>query len=781
MKKLLFTTLCIISLYGLSFSQTITQTVKGKIFDKTTQESLIGATIILINSDPMVGTSTNLDGEYILENVPVGRQSIKISMVGYESYYANELLISSGKQIILEVGLQEEVTELGAVVIRPEVIKDKPLNEMAAVSSRQFTVEETQRYAGGLNDPARLVSSFAGVATPSISSNGISVRGNSPSGLLWRVEEVEVPSPNHFADLTIAGAGLLTVLSSQMMGNSDFTTGAFPAEYGNATSGVFDINLRTGNSSKREYTLQAGVLGVDFATEGPFKKEKEASYLLNYRYSTMALISPLLPSNSGVLKYQDLSYKINLPTPKAGKFSIWSLAAYDGIDLDALDSTEWESKNDKENSQTAVYMFATGINHKIRIKPNAFLKTAVAVTGNGLTFEQQRLDDNIQPQPQSSALKNFYKYTLQSSLTHYWGDKHINRTGFYFNHLEYNIAIKETSTLGTLPETLIDEKGKSDLIQFYSQSTLNLAPQLILNAGVHSQYFKLNNEFSFEPRIALNYHLNDKSSFALAYGLHSKIESLPLYFVKDGLGNQLNKNLSLMKSNHFVASFNTMLTENLKISIEPYYQYLSNVPVALDGYITTLNTQNNLFFNTQLVSEGTGVNMGIDFTIERYLSGGLYYLLSASIFDSKYTANDGVERNTRLNKNYVFNALVGKEWQMGKHNNNIFSANFRLNYLGGNRIESIDQINSLNQEDIIYGETNGNLSFAEKHPDTPILSFTLSYRKNKPKYSSVWALQVLNASSAKEFDTDYFSLKTKTVEQKYSQIMVPNLSYKIEF
>ncbi|MDH5382177.1 MAG: carboxypeptidase-like regulatory domain-containing protein, partial [Cyclobacteriaceae bacterium] len=364
MKNLLITILSLVGICGLSYSQTITQTVKGTVFDNSTQETIIGAAIILLDSDPLLGTTTNLDGEFILENVPIGRQSIKISMMGYESYFVNDLLISSGKQVVLNIGLEESTMELGEVIITPQRYKEKPLNEMATVSSRQFTVEETQRFAGGLNDPARLVSSFAGVATPSISSNGISVRGNSPSGLLWRIEEVEVPSPNHFANLTIAGAGLLTVLSNQMMGNSDFYTGAFPSEYGNATSGVFDIKLRTGNSSKREYTFQAGLLGIDFATEGPFKIGKRASYLFNYRYSTMALISPILPSNSGILKYQDLSYKINLPTKNTGTFSLWGITGYDGIDLDALDNAEWKSITDKDNSQTSLYMFASGINHQ---------------------------------------------------------------------------------------------------------------------------------------------------------------------------------------------------------------------------------------------------------------------------------------------------------------------------------------------------------------------------------------------------------------------------------
>ena len=780
MKNILLTIITILSFCGLTNSQNITQTVKGKVIDKTTQETIIGATIVLLESAPLKGTTTDADGEFSLDNVPVGRQNIKISMIGYESHVATELLISSGKQVVLDVSLQEEAAELDEVVVTAASIKDQPINTMATLSGRQFTVEETQRYAGGLNDPARLVSSFAGVTTPSISSNGISVRGNSPSGLLWRIEGVEVPSPNHFANLTIPGAGLLTALSSQMMGNSDFYTGAFPAEYGNASSGVFDINLRTGNSSEREYTFQAGILGIDFATEGPFKKGNKASYLFNYRYSTMALISPILPSNSGILKYQDLSYKINLPTKNAGTFSLWSVAAYDGINIDAPDSLEWESNADRDNSQTSLYMFAAGINHKVPVKSKAFLKTSFSVTGNGLTFKEQRLDDKLQAFPQSNANKNDYRITLQSSLTQYFGDRHSNRTGFYINHLAYNLDVKQSIINNTLPINLVSEKGQSDLFQVFSQSKIRLNPKLIVNAGFHVQYFNLNEDFSVEPRIALKYQLNRKNDLAIAYGLHSRIESLPIYFVRDE-GILPNRDLKFMKSNHLVLSFNSMLTDNLKISVEPYYQSLTNVPVTPNNYLSTLNIENSLFFNEALVSYGKGRNIGIDFTLERYLKKGLYYLVSTSVFDSKYTANDGIERNTRFNKNYVLNALIGKEWQIGKNKNNLFSANIRLNYLGGNRMESIDKQSSISQQGIIYGETDGVFSFAEKHPDTPILSFTFSYRKNKAKYSSVWSLQVLNVAQAQEFDIDYYSLKTNTVEQKYSRIMIPNLSYKIEF
>lgn len=478
-----------------------------------------------------------------------------------------------------------------------------------------------------------------------------------------------------------------------------------------------------------------------------------------------------MPDDAGILKYQDLSFKVKLPTKKSGAFSIWGIGAYDGIDTDPLDREEWESISDKENSRTSIYMFASGINHQTSLWSNASLNSAIALSGNGLEHKEMRLDDNSNLQPKSSASNNDYRLTLQSSISQYLGEKHINRTGFYINHLGYNLNVKQTDFTGSVPENSIIENGQSELYQFYSQSKLKLSNKLTLNAGFHTLYFNLIKEFSIEPRVALSFQLNKKHAIAFAYGLHSKMESLPIYFIKDE-GNSVNKDLDLMKSNHFVLSFNSMLSENLKLSIEPYYQSLNNVPVAPNSYITTLNTQENLFFNTPLVSTGTGRNIGIDFTLERYLNKGYYYMFTTSVFDSKYTGNDDIERNTRFNKNFVLNAIVGKEWQMGKEKNNLLSTNLRLNYLGGNRVETIDVENSLINKDIIYGETNGNLSFANQHPSTPIVSFTVSYRKNKPKYSSVWTLQVLNATRTQEFQTDIYNLNTNTVEQSYSQIMI---------
>ena len=782
MKKIIITLIGSVLFCGFSFSQSITQTVKGTVLEKGTGTPAVGANVVLLNSQPLIGAMVDFDGNFILENVPVGRQSFQVSMLGYETILISNILVSSGKQVVLNIELQEEATQLDEIVLAPRRQKEKPINGLATVSSRQFSVEENQRFAGGLDDPARLVSSFSGVASPSTKSNGISIRGNAPSGLLWRIEGVEIPSPNHFADLDIAGAGALTALSSNVLGNSDFYTGAFPAEYGNAISGVFDINLRSGNSTEREYSIQAGILGLDFASEGPFSKNSEATYLFNYRYSTLALIGSFLPDDAGILKYQDLSYKIKLPTEKSGTFSLWGLGAYDSIDAEAVPIEERVSEDDGWESKLSQYVFASGLNHKIRVNDISNLNSTLSVSGNGMSFKEKYVDDsNALTFLPSDTKKNLYKVTLQSHINSYFNEKHYNRTGFYVNYLGYDLDVNSASDeQNTPPINIVKEKGNSMLYQLFSQSKFQLSNKLQLNTGFHMQYFNLNKDVSIEPRLSLKYEINEKHNLALAYGLHSRTESLPIYFVNDN-GNQPNKDLKLMKSNHFVLSYNAMLTDNLKLSIEPYYQYLTNVPVEKDGFKTTLNIQNNLYFEETLVSTGTGRNFGIDLSLEQYLNKGFYYLFSASVFDSKYTGNDGIERNTRLNKNYVFNALVGKEWQVGKSKNNLLSANIRLNYLGGNRLVAIDEQESIAMQEVVYGETNGNLSFSEKLPDTPITSFTVSFRKNKPKHSSVWSLQVINSSQTEEFDNHYFNLNTNRVEKEFSKTVVPSLSYKIEF
>lgn len=759
-----------------SFSQSLTQNIRGKVVDALSQDPLPFSSVVILNSNPLQGTACDEHGNFLIEKVALGRVNLKISHMGYETYQINELLITSGKEQTLQIGLNKRAAELSEVAIR--INKDAPLNSMATLSARQFTVEETQRFAGGMDDPARLVSAFAGVTTPSVSSNGISVRGNNPDGLLWRIEGIEVPCPNHFANLSIAGGGLLTVLSSQMMANSDFYTGAFPAEYGNAYSGVFDIRLSNGSTTKRQYTFQAGLIGVDFSTQGPLNRERQSSYIMNYRNSTMALLAPLLPENTGILKYQDLAFKINLPTKKHGTFSIWGIGALDGQEMTETDSSDWKYNIDRDVSDTYLNMFATGLTHKMSSGSSAFITNTLALTGNGLSHKENRFDYSLEPHPQSKAENFNLRLSFQSNLTKRFNPWHINKTGFTCNYMNYRVDIEKSLSEGTLPVSVSKQTGSSGLLQFFTQSKLDINSKTEINAGINAQYFLLNENLSIGPRIGIKYRIRSNQQIGFAYGRHSRIEQLPVYFVESS-GTNPNKMLGFMKSDHFVFSYNLTLRHDMRLCIEPYYQHLSNLPVSPNSYISTINNHELLFFDEILINQGNGKNTGVDITFEKFLEKGIYYQITASFFESKYTPADGIERNTRFNKNYVINVAAGKEWISRK--SNILSINARLNYMGGSRKDPVNLAASIQQKDVIREETPGQLAFDTKLTDSPILSFNISYRKNRLKHSSVWSFQVLNALGTKDFVGDAYNIRTGEVESRYNGIMIPNVSYKIEF
>jgi hypothetical protein len=389
MKKTQITLLLVFLLATIANAQQLSQTVRGTVLDKDTQMPLLGATVIRISSSEQKGTITDINGNFVLSNVPVGRHSFKISYIGYMPYVINEVYVSSGKEVFLLVELVESVTKLDEITVKPTVQKDESLNYMASVSARVFSIEEAKRYAGGFDDPTRLVSAFAGVSAPQVESNGISVRGNAPSMVQYRMEGLEIENANHFEGGDLLGGGFVSLFSSHMLGNSDFLTGAFPAEYGNALSAVFDMNMRVGNNSKNEHAVQVGIMGVDVASEGPFRKGGNASYLFNYRYSTFGLLQGLLPEGEGLPVYQDFNFKTNFPT-KYGVFTLWGSAAIDDFNLKAkTDSAEWNMEIKREEINADFLPVTTGLTHKYLLKNNAYINTS-------LLYEYYKRTDKVQ-------------------------------------------------------------------------------------------------------------------------------------------------------------------------------------------------------------------------------------------------------------------------------------------------------------------------------------------------------------------------------------------------
>ena len=382
-------------------AQDLTATVRGVVLDKDSRQPLQGVNILVINTNPPQGATTNSDGSFKIENVSIGRHNLRFSYIGYEDALINELFISSGKEIQLNIEMQEKVNAIKEVVVTAGKDKTKANNEFASVSARSFSAEEMSRYAATQNDPARVVQSFAGVMTAGDDNNQIVVRGNSPRGLLWRMEGIEIPNPNHFAGSEGSTGGGVSILSANVLTNTDFYSGAFPAEYGDALSGVFDLNLRKGNTETHEFTFQAGILGLEAALEGPFSKNYNGSYLINYRYSTLQLLGYMgLKIAGDVLpKYQDVSFNIYLPSKHSGNFTIWGIGGLSGLGQNAVhDTAQWHNLSDKTEYAQKQMIGVIGATHLFMLKDNkTYIKTVLSYSYTNNLDANDTLANDFRP------------------------------------------------------------------------------------------------------------------------------------------------------------------------------------------------------------------------------------------------------------------------------------------------------------------------------------------------------------------------------------------------
>ena len=786
-KKLSLAFMLTLLLLGFQFNvsaQSLTQTIRGRIIDRESQAPLIGASVAIISTNPINGTITDVDGNFKFEKVPVGRHTLKINYVGYEGQTLPELLLGSGKELVLTIGLTENVRQMQEVVIKAQQEKGRPQNEMATLSSRSISVEETKRYAASINDPARAALSYAGVGSTDDMSNEIVVRGNSPKGVLWRMEGIEIPNPNHFGQEGASG-GAISILSVNMIDNSDFYTGAFPAEYGNALSGVFDMKLRKGNNEKREYAFQAGVLGVDFSAEGPIKAGYKGSYLANYRYSTLAMLNALGIKVAGdyTPDFQDFSFKLNLPTEKAGTFSIWGIGGLsDDITEAERDPTKWVEEQDQFNDIFKAGMGAAGLSHTYFLTPHAYLETVLSFSKKFNNYRYDSLNTSLDPYL-------FYRESYETSAArasvlynHKLNVRNTVRFGAIYSNLDFNLFSESRNDADVL-QTNIDNSGSTGLTQVYGQWKYRLLDNVTLNTGLHFIRLGLNGNSSLEPRAGIRWNLSSAQAIGFGFGIHSRHESMAAYYahqpLSDGSFTQANKNLELAKARHYVISYDLMIREDLRFKAETYFQDLYNVAVSADpkNPFALLNTQEGLIADS-LVSKGTGKNYGLELSLEKFFTNNYYFLATGSLYNSKYKALDGVERNTRFNGNHILNVLAGKEFKVGKNGNNLIGLNIKAVWAGGNRYTPIDLEKSKLKGEAVYDEAR---TFELQADDYFRTDLKLSYRKNKPRASYIISLDIQNVTSRLNMYDQWYDSKKQEVLVRTQAGLVPVLNYRIEF
>lgn len=770
-------------------AQKPTQNIRGIVKDKLTKQVLPGASVVVQNSNPQKGALTNDSGEFVIENVEVGRHDIKVQFVGYEPYISEGMILQSTKELYLELELSEGTIKTEEIVISASKNAFEPLNSLSVVSTRSFTSEETERMPAGVNDPGRVALSYPGVQRgQDDAENQIVVRGNSPVGILWRLEGIDIPNPNHFAVVGSSGGGV-TIFSAQLLAKSDFSTGGFAAEYGNAISGVFDVRFRQGNFEDRQHRGKIGILGLDFATEGYIQKGK-SSYLVNYRYSTLGLLSSAgfnLVGERVTNDFQDLSFNLVFKgknnKSQTTFFGIGGLSEERYLPVEIAENRNPNVLNHFEERVRPANMGATGFTHTYLPDSKSYLK----IVGALVASNQSRMSDTL------SNSNARFRYDTQK-----YKDTRFVTSAIYNRKLKENLAIK-TGVIyneiffdffkNTLPRaSLVDinqeqrfinveGKGNTRTLQQYTQFSLSATDKLTLNAGYHIMHLAASNKTSIEPRFSMQYVPVNNQRLSFAYGLHSRVLPLMTYFVTDSIGNYLNPDLDFIKSHHFVAAYHLYTKSKMRLSVETYYQSLYNVPVSVDPTSNYWLLNNSSDFPTfQAESEGTGENYGIDVALEKMFSNSYFFLVTGSLLNSTFATANGIKYNSRFNSRFSTSYTFGKEFAF--QSGGILQVGGRFLFNGGFRYTPYDPV--LSAEAGRYIEKAGayNEGFVSPYQR---LDTRIAYRFNKPKLSGNISLDIQNALNKLNATSVGYVAATNTTELQFrGSGLIPVISFQFD-
>jgi hypothetical protein len=769
-----------------------TQTVRGRIVDEVNSTPLVGVNVIVVSAageNTTLGSTTDGEGHYRVSNVPLGRQTIKISYVGYEEQVIPNIVVTAGKEVILNISLRESVSELAAVEIVSDTKDDKTAtnNDQAMVSARSFNIDDTKRYAGALGDPSRMAANFAGVVGGDDSRNDIVVRGNSPTGMLWQLEGLNIPNPNHFGALVSTG-GPVSMLNNNNLDKSDFMTSAFPAQYGNATAGVFDLRLRDGNNEQREFMGQVGFNGFEFGAEGPFSKKSDASFVVNYRYSTLAVFQKVgieFLTGGNTPYYQDLNFKVSIPAGAKGKFTVFGLGGTSKIDLlgSEADLDEDADLYGDENmdSYPRYRTGIAGVSYEYKLTAGTIAKITAGISATSENFSADSLVRNAEEKVVGRFLRmeadfNTRKYSINLSTRTKLNAKNSITTGATLDVTDFDLYNRDIYANLDRDTVRQNAAGETSLLQGYVTWKHRFNEKFSFATGIHGQYYSLSENGVIEPRVNFQYMVNLKHSLSIGYGIHNQIQNITTSFAQTktptGKMIETNRGLGFTSSQHFVLTYDWNLTGNTRLKAEAYYQRLNDVPVEnTPSSYSALNTGSSFGPSDadSLVNKGEGTNYGVELTLERFFDKGFYYLMTTSLFDSKYTGSDGKERNTAYNTQYVFNILAGKEWKL-RGEGKFLAVSLKLTSIGGKYLTPIDFERSQQFGRTIFKNSK---AYTEKQDPYFRSDVRISYRKEYKKSTLEISLDMQNVSNHKNIFSQNYNPRTNKIVTQYQQAFFP--------
>ncbi|HAW51594.1 MAG TPA: hypothetical protein DCX54_04590, partial [Flavobacteriales bacterium] len=448
------------------------------------------------------------------------------------------------------------------------------------------------------------------------------------------------------------------------------------------------------------------------------------------------------------------------------------------------------SGNRPEDIYANTRMATVGASHIYLLNQTTFIRTIGSVS---FTEDDTRVDslDATDLTPHFFYSRKFLNstYQLDVSLNKKLNARNKVKIGVNYRWLLFDMADKYYSSQSNTTRLLTGYNGSTNFMQAYAEWQFRATERLTFNTGLHGQYLVLNSSNAIEPRVGAKYQLAKKHYLGMAYGLHSQMAPMDIYFSvqRDNLGNEYNpnKNLDFTKSHHFVLSYDWNISNTSRFRSEVYYQYLFNTIIDQDSSFWAL--LNRTTFNDGnpdlMVNDGTGVNYGIELTLEQFMNRGFYGLLTSSIYRSTYIPSDGIERSTAFDSRYIVNLVTGKEFAVGKKNPDAKRKKWicldgKISYAGGRRYIPIDEAQSTIDGELVWDEKN---AFKAQFDPYFRADVRIAYRISGKKASQEWALDVQNVTNAQNPYLLDWNTATNEVEIVYQLGLFPVMQYKIEF
>lgn len=742
-------------------------TLRGTVTDERNARPLPDAEVELLAPDTFFRAITDADGHFRMGTVPVGIHRLRVSLSGFAPADIPEVWVRAGKEEVVDIALEPAVIELPA----GEVVRRR--TDPGAVT---LTVEQTLRYPAAFFDPARVATVSAGVANINDQANHFSVRGNNPNGNAWLLEGAEMVNPNHLSnagtpsDLPMLSGGGVNILSAQMLGNSRLLKGSWAPDRGNALGGIMDMELRRGNTNTREWTAQAGLIGIDLSAEGPLGKGGRSSYLVNYRYSTLGLLSAMgVDLGEEVITFQDLSFHVTLPLAARGELRFFGLGGNSSNVFEAQrDTSAWEFDKDGSDITYTARTGAAGTTARLPVGRQGSLMATVLLSATGQEREQIRLGDDLDPI--DTTTYDLHERKLSTVVRYDGALTARSRWSLGASAMEREVT------------NLFDERISGWLVRPHLNTRWSVGDHWTVGIGLAYAHFTFTNSAVAEPRASLHWNMRNGRRLSASAGRRSQLPMHQLLRVRFTDVRPWNQQLGPTLSDEVVLAYDHPINERLTFHLEVFHQQLSDVPELDPRYSTFISPENLVNAwdepaSLQYRNTGKAANTGMEISMERTFAKDFFYLVNASVYDSRYTL-DGKDMDTRWNGNYIFNATGGKEFVKRKEGRvRTWGITGRFVLMSGARTTPIDLRLSMT----LGGTVPGGPAWSNQFDAFHRLDLRVYLKRERKGRTGLWALDLQNAVNAQNAAYQYYDVRKGEVVTKYQLGLIPNLSYRIEF